>query len=541
MTGASARSSSAPLRSTGRFAGREVASGAGPPSELPDTRPRVKALQKARPGEPAYIPPGQVAIEKKTPPIPPIQGPKVRTVKASPYAAGGSSAARRPLVSPPILERGELREMRRLQQNVLGTGRAAGVSLEQASDFLSPSGPVSGGPLVADPVPPPDEEEAPRADAPMPQAPASPSPEPQAEAIAEAKAKEEEITGAFTAEGLGSHGGPMATGEGTWTCSSCGLIFESRTQCLLRMRATHLAPEPEVVFKPPPVGLADPETPKPAPAAVAPPPSAGDIRRDRADALYVYQKDGAWRLQNPNQQRMLVKIKHLDLASVPYLTEGSRVLLLTGVETSYEPVAEAAGSSSVAPSGGGFDRYGQAKASVAKPSKKAKGSVGGALSGATPDDTDDEQGLIPAEPAQEAKSRGSEQPKTPPKGSRPPPKLPSDSAAWKPSLRGGETADRSESAQRPSKCKAEAGRKVARTDPAPKEAGQPAAPPAERTTPVYRGRRYETGSGKDFPLDLREQASSSSSAPRKWAKAVEPSEPILFGGRSKDRRDYSPR
>ena len=381
MTGASARSSSAPLRSTGRFAGREVASGAGPPSELPDTRPRVKALQKARPGEPAYIPPGQVAIEKKTPPIPPIQGPKVRTVKASPYAAGGSSAARRPLVSPPILERGELREMRRLQQNVLGTGRAAGVSLEQASDFLSPSGPVSGGPLVADPVPPPDEEEAPRADAPMPQAPASPSPEPQAEAIAEAKAKEaaakaaavkeemiddfiarverevsakaarralqagrpsssaappessaeEEITGAFTAEGLGSHGGPMATGEGTWTCSSCGLIFESRTQCLLRMRATHLAPEPEVVFKPPPVGLADPETPKPAPAAVAPPPSAGDIRRDRADALYVYQKDGAWRLQNPNQQRMLVKIKHLDLASVPYLTEGSRVLLLTGV------------------------------------------------------------------------------------------------------------------------------------------------------------------------------------------------------------------
>ena len=33
-------------------------------------------------------------------------------------------------------------------------------------------------------------------------------------------------------------------------------------------------------------------------------------------------------------------------------------------------------------------------------------------------------------------------PKTPPKGSRPPPKLPSDSAAWKPSLRGGETAAR---------------------------------------------------------------------------------------------------
>ena len=50
--------------------------------------------------------------------------------------------------------------------------------------------------------------------------------------------------------------------------------------------------------KPPPAELADAETPKPAPAAVAPPLSAGDIRRDRADALYVYQKDGAWRLQS---------------------------------------------------------------------------------------------------------------------------------------------------------------------------------------------------------------------------------------------------
>ena len=48
-------------------------------------------------------------------------------------------------------------------------------------------------------------------------------------------------------------------------------------------------------------------------------------------------------------------------------------------------------------------------------------------------------------------------------------------------------------------------------------------------------------SGKDLPQDLREQASSSSSAPRGRAKAVEPSEPIHFGGRSKDRRDYSPR
>ena len=76
---------------------------------------------------------------------------------------------------------------------------------------------------------------------------------------------------------------------------------------------------------------------------------------------------------------------------------------------------------------------------------------------------------------------------------------------------------------RPSKPKAEAGRKVARTDPALKEAGQPVALSPERTTPVYRGRRYETGSAKDLSHDLREQASSSSSAPRGRAKAVEPS------------------
>ena len=137
---------------------------------------------------------------------------------------------------------------------------------------------------------------------------------------------------------------------------------------LLHMRATHMAPEPKVVFKPPPAELADPETPKPAPAAVAPPLSAGDIRRDRTIALYVYQTDGAWRLQNPNQQRMLVKIKNLDLSTVPYLTE---------VETSYEPVAEAAGSSSAAPPAEAstvtakppfpVSSAAQAKASVAKP------------------------------------------------------------------------------------------------------------------------------------------------------------------------------
>ena len=97
-------------------------------------------------------------------------------------------------------------------------------------------------------------------------------------------------------------------------------------------------------------------------------------------------------LQNPSQQNMLVKIKKLDLSTVPYLTEGSRVLLLT--ETRYEPVAEAAGSSSAAPPAEAptvtakppspVSSAAQAKASVAKPPKKAKGSVGAALSGASP-------------------------------------------------------------------------------------------------------------------------------------------------------------
>ena len=72
---------------------------------------------------------------------------------------------RRPLAKmPPVLKRAKLREMRRLQQDVLGTGRALGV----APDYS----PLTG------------------TDA--PQAPASPSPESQAEAVAEAKAKAKE-------------------------------------------------------------------------------------------------------------------------------------------------------------------------------------------------------------------------------------------------------------------------------------------------------------------------------------------------------------
>ena len=58
-------------------------------------------------------PPGQAFIEKKAPPIPPVQILKPRGLKASPNAAAGPSAAR---------ERRELRELRRLQQDVLGIG-----------------------------------------------------------------------------------------------------------------------------------------------------------------------------------------------------------------------------------------------------------------------------------------------------------------------------------------------------------------------------------------------------------------------------------
>ena len=54
-----------------------------------------------------------------------------------------------------------------------------------------------------------------------------------------------------------------------------GLMFELQIQCLLHLRASHVVPQPKVVFKPPPAELADPQTPKPL-AAVAPPLSAGD-------------------------------------------------------------------------------------------------------------------------------------------------------------------------------------------------------------------------------------------------------------------------
>ena len=49
----------------------------------------------------------------------------------------------------------------------------------------------------------------------------------------------------------------MPTGERAWTCSACGLIFESRQQCLLHTRAAHVRPDPaaEVVFKPAPAEL----------------------------------------------------------------------------------------------------------------------------------------------------------------------------------------------------------------------------------------------------------------------------------------------
>ena len=83
----------------------------------------------------------------------------------------------------------------------------------------------------------------------------------------------------------------------------------------------------------------------------------------------------------------------------------------------------------------------QVKASVAKAPKKCKGSVGAALSASAA------EAASPAAPkaAGKARSLGSEQPKTPPKTSRPLPKLACDSPAWKPTLRGGEAVDRSKS------------------------------------------------------------------------------------------------
>ena len=133
---------------------------------------------------------------------------------------------------------------------------------------------------------------------------------------------------------------------------------------------------------------------------------------------------------------------------------------------------------------------------------------------------------------------------TPPKGSRPPPKLPSSSSDWRPSLRGDKARDRSASASRPSKPQAEAGRKAAQTVPAAKEAGRTAAPSKEDLTPAFKGRRYERGSTADVPRDLQDQPSSSSSAPargRSRRRVPVESEPLSFGGRSKDRWDYSPR
>ena len=122
-----------------------------------------------------------------------------------------------------------------------------------------------------------------------------------------------------------------------------------------------------------------------------------------------------------------------------------------------------------------------------------------------------------------------------PQGSRRRPKMPYDSAAWKPSLR----AVKQRTALSLRNARLSPGRKVARTEPAP---GGPAGRPSGGAHyPCLQGRRCESGSGKDLSQDLREQAFFFSSAPQSRAKAVEPSEPIPFGGRSKDRRDYSPR
>ena len=329
--------------------------------------------------------------------------------------------------------------------------------------------PLNNGPEPASP----DEEEVPRADAPMPQAPASPSPEPQAEAIAEAKeaaakaaavkeemiddfiarvdreaspslagrasvlesSADEEITGACSRPGQPRRAN--GSGKGTWTCPSCDSFvsrgpsaFCARVQITwhrsLRWFSSH---RPRSWLR----------------QRLRSPPRQG------GRTVRLPEKDGAWRLQNPNQQRMLVKIKNLDLSSVPYLSERSRVLLLTGVETSYEPVAEASTVTAKPPSP--VSSAAQAKASVAKPPKKAPAAAflvptpkaapptanlldvwvlrqeGSSYSGPCSSYFSCQEppcgGLsrvapmmsrssFPAEPAQEARSRGSEQPKTSP-------------------------------------------------------------------------------------------------------------------------------
>ena len=78
-----------------------------------------------------------------------------------------------------------------------------------------------------------------------------------------------------------------------------------------------------------------------------------------------------------------------------------------------------------------------------------------------------------------------------------------------------------------------------------KEAGQPAAASTKDLTLAFKGRRYERGSTSDVPRDLRDEPASSSIPPPRTRPSrpapVEPSEAIPYGGRSKDRRDYSPR
>ena len=106
-------------------------------------------------------------------------------------------------------------------------------------------------------------------------------------------------------------------------CASGSALALQRTH----LRASHVAPEPKVVFKPPPAELADKRDSSRHRQRLLRP----CLRATSAATLYVYQKDGAWRLQNPNQRRMLVKIKRLDLSSVPYLMEGSRFCFSLGL------------------------------------------------------------------------------------------------------------------------------------------------------------------------------------------------------------------
>ena len=185
---------------------------------------------------------------------------------------------------------------------------------------------------------------------------------------------EEEITGAFTAKG-------WAATAGQWSQARAdGLIFESRTERLLHMRATDLDRPRGWLTQRPRSRRRQLLRLRATSAATGrvhctctKPTVPGDCRT--RTSILSWSKSSIWTLRrSPTSRR------------------GAGSCFSLGVETSYEPVADAAGSSSVA-----FRRRLRPlrpshlplflrlrRLRQVLPTKKAKGSVGDALSGATP-------------------------------------------------------------------------------------------------------------------------------------------------------------